>query len=278
MSVSSILVQLDEQPASAHRAAVAARLAQRLGAALNGVFVKGPFPFQYFTVENGALRGVDLTAMAAEHDEKAQKAEARARSLFEAAVEAHPPASWSWRELAGDNARPMLEEMRLADLSILPRDHRLNGGDYDLSPTTLTLASGGPVLILPDAAEALHPGRRVMVAWDGSREASRALRSAWPLMQEAQEVFVVTVGAPRDRTPTALLSRCFREHGHQPKIIADPRDDDEAARVIPQQARELGVDLIVMGLYGHMRLTELLMGGVSREVMAHTTVPVLVAH
>jgi nucleotide-binding universal stress UspA family protein len=279
MTYASILVQLDEHPASARRAVVAARLAARCGAALTGVFIQGPFPFQYFTLEEGEPRPADLTRLATAHDTAQASAAARAHQMFREATQSHEPLGAHWLEIPGDNARPMLEHMRLADLTILSRDHTPNGGDSDLTASALGLACGGPVLVLPDATETPAVGRRVLVAWDGGREASRALRDAWPFLKTADKIFALTVGSSHDAGPRTLLEEAFRVHGCDVEWIADHHHNDAVAgHAILDQAAKLDADLIVMGLYGHVRLLELLMGGVSREVMARSPVPLLVSH
>ncbi len=133
------------------------------------------------------------------------------------------------------------------------------------------------MLIAPEHAAA-KPGRHVLVAWNGSREAARALRSSWPFLTAAEQVHVLVVSRGGLGGPDGFLQRHFEHHGINPNLIVDDRHDASAGEIIREQAVALGADLVVMGVYGHSRLREFVLGGVSRDMLRHSTTPLLVSH
>ena len=145
------------------------------------------------------------------------------------------------------------------------------------------MAAGRPVLIVPYAGAFETVGKRALIAWDGTREANRALNDALPLLADAETVSVVFVGS-RERDleqHRAALGRAvhhLRQHG----IEADPeetlRGDLAVSDILLSRAADLAADLIVAGGYHHSQLREALLGGVSRELLDHMTVPVLMSH
>ena len=151
-------------------------------------------------------------------------------------------------------------------------------GRERIEAAQLALASGGPVLITPDGDFPAAIGKRILVAWNGGREASRALRDAWPLIADAEELHILVV-SPRDPGgPDAGLQRLLEHHGRSANLIVDPSPDASAGEVLERQVAAQGADLVVMGLFGRPRLQELVLGGVSRHMLDRMPVPLLVSH
>eukprot|EP01035_Chromulina_nebulosa_P040485 gene40485-54746_t len=166
----------------------------------------------------------------------------------------------------------LIDCARRIDLVVASPD----GGAF-LSTATLAISSGAPVLIAPEApASAI--GKHVLVAWNGSREAARALRASWPFLMAAEQVHVLVVSPGGLGGPDGFLQRHFEHHGVRPNLIVDPRDDASAGEIIRDQAGALAADLVVMGLYGRSRLKELILGGASREMLKHCAIPLLISH
>jgi nucleotide-binding universal stress UspA family protein len=145
------------------------------------------------------------------------------------------------------------------------------------------LSCGRPTLIVPYIGPRATFGERVLVAWDGRREASRALGDALPLLKRAGAVVIMTVSPDVDR-PTLndiaqqRLAHYLRAHRVEAQMEKfDVRDRDVAAWLL-SRAADLGIDLMVMGGYGHSRLQETVLGGVTRSILQAMTVPVLMAH
>jgi nucleotide-binding universal stress UspA family protein len=150
-------------------------------------------------------------------------------------------------------------------------------------PADIVLGAGRPLLLVPYAGEFTQVGRRVLVAWDGTREAARALHDALPLIGKAEAVTVITVraresGFERDRPSLERIVRHLEHHGLPVRAEEAPQGDLPIADVLLSRAADLGADLIVAGGYHHSQLREALLGGVSRDLLDHMTVPVLMSH
>jgi len=150
-------------------------------------------------------------------------------------------------------------------------------------PEDIVLACGRPLLVVPYAGVFASIGKRVMIAWDGTREASRALHDALPLIAAAEAVTVITVRThqsefERDRPALDRVVRHLERHGIAAKAEEGLRGDLAISDVLLSRAADLGADLIVCGGYHHSQLREALVGGVSRELLEHMTIPVLMSH
>ena len=180
-------------------------------------------------------------------------------------------------------AEALATNARYADLVILGQhdpDDPASGPRY--LPEEVILGSGRPALLVPYIGPAATFGERATVAWDASREAARAVNDALPLLERAKAVGVVTVN-PRERAfghgeePGADIGLHLARHGVKVEVQrVEARDLDTANAILSHVASE-GADLLVMGAYGHSRLRELVLGGVTRTILAEMTVPVLMS-
>jgi nucleotide-binding universal stress UspA family protein len=152
-----------------------------------------------------------------------------------------------------------------------------------LRPEDIVIACGRPVLIVPYIGSFDQVGRRVLLAWDGSQEAVRAINDALPMIAGAELVTVMTVSARAkdlDRHQSSLerIVRHLARHDIAVRPDRTVRGDNTVSGVLLSRAFDLSVDLIVAGAYHHSPLREALTGGVSREMLQHMTVPVLMSH
>ena len=141
--------------------------------------------------------------------------------------------------------------------------------------------SGGPVIIVPYIQQAPLRLDNIMVCWDGSRAAARAIRDAIPFLRRAGRIEVVNVTNERgkkDQIECADLGAHLARHGLNVVIKRIPLGDVDVAAVLLSHAADEGVDFIVMGGYGHSRLREFVLGGVTRSMLRTMTVPVLMSH
>jgi len=140
--------------------------------------------------------------------------------------------------------------------------------------------SGRPVLLVPYIQTAGIKLDRVMACWDGSRSAARAINDALPLLQKAGKIEVVMVAHKDRRNDLRGLSitEHLARHGSNVELKSIVAPDSDAANVILSHAADSSADLIVMGGYGHTRLRELVLGGVTREMLKAMTAPVLMSH
>ncbi|WP_198118820.1 universal stress protein [Massilia rhizosphaerae] len=173
---------------------------------------------------------------------------------------------------------------RFADLVVVSQDDP-DEALPDLAvhlPEYVILNSARPVLVVPrtDPAPAANPD--VLVAWDGSKEASRAVSAAVPLLRHAGTVTVAALTGPdlaaaEVQSQQADLQQFLGRHGIAPRmLVRDPQQD--AGHALLDLAAELGCGVLVMGCYGHGKMRELCLGGASRTVLADARIPVLLAH
>jgi nucleotide-binding universal stress UspA family protein len=143
--------------------------------------------------------------------------------------------------------------------------------------------SGRPILLLPNASVSFPPAKRVMIAWDASVEASKAVRDAIGLMCKAEEVHAVLIDPVpsfegHGPEPGADLAAYLARHGINATVHRLPREGKETGDVLRRAAGDIAADLIVMGGFGHSRLRERIFGGTTTNMMKEASVPVLMAH
>jgi nucleotide-binding universal stress UspA family protein len=141
--------------------------------------------------------------------------------------------------------------------------------------------SGGPVIIVPYIQKAPLKLDRIMVCWDGGRAAARAIRDAIPLLRRAGRIEVVMVSnepGKQDQVERADISAHLAHHGLNVAVKRMPLGDMDVAAMLLSHAADEDIDFIVMGGYGHSRLREFVLGGVTRSMLRAMTVPVLMSH
>ena len=141
--------------------------------------------------------------------------------------------------------------------------------------------SGRPVICVPYIQKAPLKLDRVMVCWDGGRAAARVIGDAMPLLQRAGRVEVVIVtneSDKQDQIEGADIGTHLARHGLNVEVKRIPLGDIDVAAMLLSHAADEGVDFIVMGGYGHSRLREFLLGGVTRSILRSMTAPVLMSH
>ena len=201
---------------------------------------------------------------------------------FRAEVQPHG-IDGDWHLFGSGGSEELIALSRTMDLVVFGQavsDYRLPTG---FSPEDIVMACGRPMLVVPFAGEFGSAGRRVLIAWDGTREASRALHDALPLIAQAEAVWVMTV-RPRDANfddPGPSLDRVVR-HLQRHSIAATTEEsiggDVPTAELLLSRASDIGADLLVAGAYHHSQLREAIIGGVSRDLLDHMTVPILMSH
>jgi nucleotide-binding universal stress UspA family protein len=185
-----------------------------------------------------------------------------------------------WHLFGAGGSEDLIALSRTADLVVFGQtapDYRLPTG---FGPEDIVRASGRPMLMVPYAGEFATIGKRVLIAWDGTREAARALHDALPLMAGAEAVTVMTVLANEEEDSSGLdrLIRHLHRHGIAATREAAVRGDLPVADLLLSRAADIEADLLVAGAYHHSQLREAIVGGVSRELLDHMTLPVLMSH
>jgi nucleotide-binding universal stress UspA family protein len=286
MSIRIILVPLFGDDADTAAAQAAFAVTRRFDAHVEGLFVRID-PLDAIPIIGEAVSPAvidELTRVAeAEMDKRAKAAQAQfeaARAAAGAALVARPPApgtSARWRVVTGRRDQLIPRRARVSDLVVFgaqPAGSPELGGAIE---TTL-VGAGRPLLLAPSAVQTI--GERVAIAWNGRAEAARALAAGMPFVEAASAVHVLTAETRRTAfSVTEDLADYFEWRGiaceRQP---VTPAEDETVGAALLRAAREAGADLMIMGGYGRSRLRELVLGGVTRHVLTHTEMPVLLAH
>ncbi len=210
-----------------------------------------------------------------------QRIEQEAREAYQVAL-ADAGLEGEWRTLNGTASDVLVREARRCDLLVLGQEMGEESMiDRHGLPDTLVLECGRPVLVVPYVGAGAKVGRRIMIAWNGGREAVRAVNDALPMLVRADHVVLLSVdsAATADREASgANLARHLARHGVDCEIRNASVDQIEVGDLLLSRAADEGVDLLVMGAYGRSRFRELILGGATRHLLAHMTVPVLMSH
>ncbi len=208
-------------------------------------------------------------------------AEVAAQKLFE---EAAARAGWSdrcgWMVGEGRTSDVVGLHARYADLTIVGQQP-LPGPDEteDSFADTLVMRSGRPVLVCPYIGVKRAIGKHIVVAWNASREAARAVGDAMPLLEKSEKVDVMSVEPEGiGDLPGADIAHHLARHDINADAKRSVANRIDAGDVLLNYVADSGADLVVMGAYGHSRLREMVLGGVTRHMLEHMTVPVLMSH
>jgi nucleotide-binding universal stress UspA family protein len=284
MGFKDILVTLAGATASEPGIGFATELARAQGAHLVGLSIIEPMELSAYVAPGSGFMAVDvIQEIEQRHREVAQAAASKVEAAFRAAC-SRAGLSHEWRLAEGNPAEVGVLNARYADLAITGQidPGKPPPGGWARLPEQLALASGRPVLILPYAGRFDSAGKRVLVAWSRTRESARALNDALPILERASEVTVLSInprrGEDANDLPGADIALHLARHGVTAEASSSDADDIDVGNALLSRAADLGADLIVMGCYGHSRMRELILGGVTREVLRHMTVPVLMSH
>ena len=277
MQYQDILVHIDDGEVMPGRLAVALELAERFGAHLTGVYVDPGIALP-------ALIDVPVSPnLIAELEDEHREQCNRAEQQFKNTVDRSEVSS-EWRLARGELAGTLSRHARYADLVVLGQEGAENqkmviGG----LPDSVILTCGRPALVVPYIGARRTPSKHAIVAWNGSREAARAVNDALPLLTGADRVDVMCVNPGRSEEddadlPGADLCLHLARHGVKAEAQALVADDLEVGDLLLSRAADHGADLIVMGAYGHSRWREVVLGGVTRQLLNQMTVPVFMSH
>jgi nucleotide-binding universal stress UspA family protein len=273
MPIAELLLHVDDAPSWPARVAAALDLARRHDAHLVGVGVSAPV----------VMMGLEQvpTSLYAEAERIRREEQARGGERFrEAMRHGGYEASSEWRSVDGSAAEVLATHSRYADLTVVSQgDPQLQTGRAVELPGEIALLGGRPVLAIPHVGARTPLGRRVLVAWNGAREAARAVGDAMVFLQEADEVHVLVISEDGMRETAGLdLARFLARHGVQAEVETVGSGGLGAGDLILNSAMERGSDLLVMGCYGHSRWREAVFGGASRALLRAMTVPTLLSH
>ncbi len=274
MAFKDILVHVDDHPRAAIRLELAAGIAARFQAHLIALNIRDRTQIpSYVTAQFGG----DLDQIRAVGDAEA----ARRVEAMVSAFDTTPGVTREWRDVTGPLAETVALHARYADLAVIGQAEP--DSDAPRLADELIMAVGRPVLVVPFAGRFPTLGRRVMVAWNGGREATRAVHDALPLLVGAGVVHVIAINpghgmAGHGDIPGADICLHLSRHGINAVCEHVSTDDLNVGEMLLSRAADEDVDLMVMGAYGRSRLRELVLGGATRHMLESMTVPVLFSH
>ena len=279
MTLRTLLVHINDKPQCKQQLTVAIRLALDFGARLVGIYL---VPTVELTPSLAALLPDDVVARRLEETGAAQ---AQAEKLFRQAAQVAGLTAIEWRAPSGDPVSAAVAHARCADLTVIgqPEADQPDVRFLEELAQTVALSAGRPTLITPYAGPVRSPGQRVLVAWDGGREASRAVGDALPVIARAKHVTITAIHRDQgesiaDEAATSRLADYLHSHAIDATVDHSSVEDISIGEWLLSRSVDLSIDLIVMGAYAHTRLRELILGGVTRTMLRSMTVPVLMSH
>jgi nucleotide-binding universal stress UspA family protein len=287
VALSDLLVYVDQSERATARLRLAIDLARRHESRLTAIFVKELNAAQLqdqriAELGLGSAHAIDCTnqSIRLSINEVAE----RLRSVLEEAGREYD-LEVEWRCLDGISSIVVPQHARFADLCILSQDvsHAVDNTGYTFSEHLL-FVSGRPVVFVPVTGSFATLGRHILVAWNSSRASTRAVNDALPLIERAERVTVLAVNPAEFAErygalpPQQMVQHLRRHDAAAEGIWLDDIPSASIASTVLAEAHRLGADLIVAGAFGHPKLWEKMMGGVTRDLLAQMTLPVLMSY
>jgi nucleotide-binding universal stress UspA family protein len=285
MALRDLLVQIDESTAGLARMQLAADLARRHGARLSALYIR-----ETSDHELRLLRGAELGLFPAQKLEELQfriadlnrEVAARLHAALNALGEQYGVET-EWRAVEGSAQQVVPQHARYADLTVVGHggpeadDHVIG---YSFAEVML-FTVGRPLILIPNFVAEGTLGRRLAIAWNCSRPAARAVADALPLVEKAEATTLITAN-PRDlerhgAPPPAMMADHLRRHGGRVSTVLCDLTHGSMGDALQSKARESEADLLVAGAYGHPRIWEKLLGGVTRDLLTRLTMPILMS-
>jgi len=294
MPLKDVLVHTDNSGNSTVRLEYATRLAEAHDANLTGLYVaatpeKSVRSYRrtpnYIVPDMGgsSLKDYDEKAHALqdEHDEHAKLAAQRAHGRFDEASIARK-IRHDWVHTEGSMADALTHHARFCDVAIVGQPGPESQRHFGETPTDhLILSVGHPVLVVPNLADDFTVGKRIMVAWDRSPLATRAVHNSRPFLRNADSVHILAINLVPEHhgnVPGSGICEHLAHHDIKATPVHVDSGSESLSDVMLAKAKELDIDLIIMGAYGHSRLREKILGGNTYDLLNNSPIPLLMNH
>lgn len=277
MDYKDILVHLDSSPSCPARIDVAISFARAFGARLTGLYVVGLAPMHQYAE---ADLGPELVEA---HDKYMREASHEAERLFTERTR-HAGVAAEWRQVEGALPDLVMLHARFADLVIAGQRNpeRLDPGTAPELPEELVLDVGRPVIIVPHTGTFPTAGEKIMILWKTSRGAARAVNDALPFLARAKEVCVVAINpeagiSGQGDNPAADVVTHLSRHGITATARIAKAERGTMGKTMRDIAADFGADMIVMGAFGRARWREMILGGMTCNMLATMPLPILMS-
>ena len=188
-------------------------------------------------------------------------------------------ASWDWFHVDGLMSSALVRYSMLSDLILVTlAGYSIEEDEPRALAGPVALVAGTPVLAVPENFGRLDIAAPALIAWNGKPEAAQAMRASLPLLKQAKRVFLLEVEETLAKYPRDRVARYLSRQGIHVTIVQREATRGAIGDVILQVAGELGAGFIAMGAYGHSRLKEFIFGGVTRQLLSESPIPLLLAH
>lgn len=269
-----LLVTLNHSTQLNHRLQAALDLTDRFDAHLTGIYAERPMDFAYYGDVMGTVAIESIQQQREEHMQQVEQEFTKAVVLRESKCTFLADRVTGYQSLFAQAA--------VSDLIICEQNNPNSPETTDTALTEdLIMRTGKPVMVIPYIGCRPTMGQSILVAWDHSREASRAVHDAIPFLQNAEAVNIVSV-VKKDSRQHEIATADLAEHlaRHNINVVAQDmvRNEVPVAETLLSRIADTGADMLVMGAYGHSRLREYTFGGVTRTLLNSMTVPVLMTH
>ncbi len=288
MGIRTILVPLDGSEASKPAVETAFMVGRDLAAHLKVLHMRAD-PKDAVPLLGEGMSGTMIEEMIELAETEGAKRAAKARAIFDGLCSEHgipvvdEPAltdkvSASWTEDTGREDEATAWRGRLVDLIVVGRPTSQSDGTSTMTLNAALFETGRPVLVAPSSAPGAL-GRKVAISWNGSSQAARAVSAALPYITRSDGVVILTVESDRTSASAAPeLAAYLAWHGVRAETkIFSPTNRSVGAALL-EECAGIGADLLVMGAYTHSRMRQLILGGVTRHVLAEAAVPLFMAH
>jgi nucleotide-binding universal stress UspA family protein len=275
MTPKLILALVDGGPLSDATLGAGMAVARQFGAHLDVLHVRAD-PATLVPIVGEGMSGAMVEQVMEAMTKAVEGRSEKARSAYDLAA-SKSGLSMAWRQEMGPEPVVLASAGRLADLTVIGRPDANADGQLAASLDSALFDTGRPVLVAPPTAPATV-GRKVSLAWNGSAQASRVISAALPYLEKAETISVLTAPGVDKRAPGEALVAYLARHNLKAVVEHVEPHGKSIGHALLEHAQGLGSDLLVMGAYGHSRIREMILGGATRDVLAQTTLPVLMAH